>query len=137
MFRRHQSSLAQVDSIAGLPGRELDALEGLVTPITLQAGEVLMSQGSVGSEAHLLLAGELIVERDGEPVAVLSPGAIVGEQAVLLNEPRNATVTAATDAVVAVMSRREFASMLQRCPSLGREVLHTAVERAASPTTET
>ena len=136
MFRRHQSSLAQVYSIAGLPGRELDALEGLVTPITLQAGEVFKSQGRVGTDAHLLLAGELIVERDGEPGAVWSPGASGGEQAVLLNEPRNATVTAATDAVVAVMSRREFASMLQRCPSLGREVLHAAVERAAAPMTE-
>ncbi len=136
MFRHRPSSLARVDCIAGLPAHEIEALEGLVTPITLQPGEVLMSQGSVGSEAHLLLAGELIVERDGEAVAVLSPGAIVGEQAVLLNEPRNATVTAATDAVVAVMSRREFASMLERCPSLGREVLHAAVERAAAPMTE-
>lgn len=116
----------------GLPASEIRALESLTTPIRLDAGDVLMHQGAFGNEVLLLLDGELVVERDGEALAVLVPGAVVGEQAVLLNEPRNATVTAATPVLIGVMNRREFASMLERCPTLGRDVLQTAIERATA-----
>ena len=131
MIRRTPNPLFA--AFADAPRSEVKALEALTTPIQLEAGSVLMHQGAFGNEAHILLAGELLVERDGEAIAILSPGAVVGEQAVLLNEPRNATVTAATDVVVAAMNRREFSTLLERCPSLGRSILDSAALRASSP----
>lgn len=112
---------------------ELAAFESLTTPVRVSAGTELMRQGRFGNEAHIVLEGELRIERDGEAIAIIGPGAAVGEHALLLNEPRNATVTAATDAVVAAMSRSEFSTMLEQCPSIGRRILEAALARTAAP----
>lgn len=133
MIRRQTpSSVSEVAAALNLPASEADSLDSLTTPVSIPAGRVLMRQGAFGNEVVLLIQGELLVERDGEAIAVLSPGAIVGEQAVLLNEPRNATVSAAVRCLVAVMNRREFSTMLEQCPTLGRHVLSTAVVRAGA-----
>jgi CRP-like cAMP-binding protein len=113
---------------------ELTAFESLTTPVRIASGTVLMRQGQFGNEAHIVLEGELLVERDGQVVAMIGAGAAVGEHALLLHEPRNATVTAATDAVVAAMSRSEFSTMLEQCPTIGRRILEAALVRSASPT---
>lgn len=133
MMRRTASTLADLPMIATAPRGELAALDGLTTTVAMDEGRVLMREGAFGNEVHILLEGELLVERGGEPVAVLSPGAVVGEQAVLLNLPRNATVTAATDVTVAAMNRREFSTVLERCPTIGRLILSSAIERAGAP----
>ncbi len=89
----------------------------------------------IAPHAHEALVVPLrtyFVERDGEAVAVLTPGAIVGEQAVLLNLPRNASVTAGTDVRVAAMNRREFSTALDQCPQIARTILNSALERAGA-----
>lgn len=111
---------------------ELARLETLSTTVDVPAGRTLMRQGDFGSEVLLLVAGELMVERDGEAVAVVTPGAAVGEQAILLNAPRNATVRAATDATVIAMTRSEFNTVLDECPNIARNILWQAVERASA-----
>lgn len=133
MTRRSEpSTLHHLASTMNVPHSEVVRLETLTTLIQVTAGHRLIHQGAFGNEVFLILEGEVLVERDGRPLAVLTPGAVVGEQAVLLNEPRNATVTAATDGLVAVMNRREFSTMLEACPVLARHVLQDAVSRAAS-----
>ena len=53
-------------------------------------------------DLFLLLDGVLAVVVDGEPVAELGPGAILGERAVLEGGIRTATVRASTPCRVAV-----------------------------------
>ena len=109
---------------------ELKRLDRSSTTLHVEAGTVLMQQGSYGNEALLLLEGELVVERDNEAVAVLTPGVAVGETALLLNEPRNATVRAATDVTVLALSRSEFNTVLDSCPNIARTILDAAFNRA-------
>ena len=111
---------------------ELRRLDRLSTTVHIPAGRVLMRQGDFGNEVLLLVDGELMVERDGEAVAVVTPGAAVGEQAVILNAPRNATVRAATDATILALNRSEFHSVLEECPTIGRNILSEAFARAVS-----
>jgi hypothetical protein len=66
------------------------------------AGEVLTQQGEPGGELFLLLDGVLRVDVDGEPVAELGPGAVLGERALLEGGKRTSTVTAVTPSRVAV-----------------------------------
>lgn len=70
----------------------------------VKKGKVLTEQGSPGDELYLLLDGILDVEMDGEVVAQVGPGAVLGEMAVLEGGQRIATLKAATDARVAVVS---------------------------------
>ena len=71
---------------------------------TLRKGAELTEQGEPGDEAFLLLNGVLVVEVDGEPLAEMGPGAILGERAVLEGGRRTSTLRAVTKAKVAVVS---------------------------------
>jgi hypothetical protein len=68
----------------------------------LNEGAVLVKQGSAGNELFLLLDGVLSVDVDGEQIAELGPGAIVGELSTVGVGPRTATLTAVTPVRVAV-----------------------------------
>ena len=69
---------------------------------TIKQGAKLTEQGTPGDEMYLLLDGVLDVVVDGDPVAEVGPGAILGERAVLERGTRTATLQALTKCRVAV-----------------------------------
>ena len=71
---------------------------------TLEAGDALTTQGEQATQIFLILDGVFVVERDGEHVAEIGPGAVVGERAVLEGGTRTATLRATTRARVAEAS---------------------------------
>jgi len=68
----------------------------------VKEGHVLVEQGQLGAELYLLLDGIVSVEVDGEALADLGPGAVLGERAVLEGGRRTATLRARTPVRVAV-----------------------------------
>jgi hypothetical protein len=68
---------------------------------TLASGETLLKQGDAGTDVFLILDGIFVVEVDGEPVAEIGPGAVVGERASLEGGTRTATLVARSAARVA------------------------------------
>jgi hypothetical protein len=68
----------------------------------LRKGKALTKQGEPGNEVFLLLDGVLSVEVDGESLAELGPGAILGERAVLEGGVRTSTLRAVTRCKVAI-----------------------------------
>ena len=68
----------------------------------LKAGSQATRQGEPGNELFLLLDGVLGVEVDGERLAEVGPGAILGERAVLEHGRRTSTLVAISDVRLAV-----------------------------------
>jgi hypothetical protein len=68
----------------------------------LKTGETLVNQGDEGTEMFLVLDGVLAVEVDGNQLAEIGPGAILGERAHLEGGRRAATLRAMTNVRVAV-----------------------------------
>ena len=68
----------------------------------IRADETLVRQGEEGAELFVLLDGVLAVEVDGEPIAEVGPGAILGERAILEGGRRTSTLRAVTPCKVAV-----------------------------------
>jgi hypothetical protein len=68
-------------------------------PEQLAEGETLVEQGEEGDELFLVLDGLLEVEVDGNVVAELGPGAVIGERAVL-EGVRTGTVRAKSPAKI-------------------------------------
>jgi hypothetical protein len=68
---------------------------------SIAEGETLVRQGEPGTEVYLILDGMFVVEVDGEEVAEIGPGAVVGERAALLDGTRTATLRARTPGRVA------------------------------------
>jgi len=72
----------------------------------IQKGNTLIEQGAAGDEMFLVLDGMFAVEVDGQAVAQVGPGAIVGERAVVEQGSRTATLRALTACRVASVPRR-------------------------------
>ena len=79
--------------------------EGKKPRITkVKKDKTLTEQGKPGDEMYVLLDGVLSVEVDGNALADLGPGAVLGERAILEGGTRTATLRAVTDCTVAVAS---------------------------------
>ncbi len=81
------------------------------TPIDVDAGVALCTEGESGNEAFLLLKGEAVVELPDRDVRV-GPGAVIGEIAAL--DPfavRTATVRTAGRCLVLVYDVQTFRSL--------------------------
>jgi hypothetical protein len=74
----------------------------------VKEGALLTEQGEPGDEVYLLLDGVLRVEVDGELVAEVGPGAILGERAVLEGGTRTAGLRAVTPVRVAVAPKADL-----------------------------
>ena len=70
---------------------------------TFGEGEALMKQGEEGRDLFLILDGIVDVEVDGDDVAEIGPGALLGERALLEGGTRTATVWATTAVRAAVI----------------------------------
>ncbi|HVA06764.1 MAG TPA: cyclic nucleotide-binding domain-containing protein [Acidimicrobiales bacterium] len=87
--------------------RELSVIlmQGDVAPLIrkVRAGGVITEQGEEGSDLFLILDGVVGVEVDGESLAELGPGALLGERAILEGGVRTATLRAITKCKLAVV----------------------------------
>ena len=68
---------------------------------TVAEGDALVTQGEPGDSLFVVLDGVLRVDVDGEPLAELGPGTVVGERAVLEGGHRTASLVALTPVKVA------------------------------------
>ena len=74
----------------------------------LDVDDTLTEQGEEGKEIYLLLDGIMAVEVDGETVAEIGPGAILGARAVVEGGRRTATLRAVTPAKVVATTADEI-----------------------------
>ena len=116
-------------TFAGLPAAELEILDHNSTMLSMGPGRVVLQQGDPGREVFVVLSGEVQVKRDGAHVARLGTGAVVGELALLHNEPRNATIRTTTETAVLVLNRRELATVMARCPTFAARMSTEAESR--------
>ncbi len=68
----------------------------------LPAGTVVSTQGESAGELYLVLDGMLSVEVDGDKIAEVGPGSVLGERAILEGGTRTATLRTITPAKLAV-----------------------------------
>jgi hypothetical protein len=74
----------------------------------MKAGDILVRQGDPGDSIFLLVDGVLEVEVDGERIAEVGPGAMLGERALLEGGLRTSTLRAVTPCRIARASVDEL-----------------------------
>jgi hypothetical protein len=74
----------------------------------VKEGEALVEQDTTGTEVFLILDGMLDVERDGEVIAEVGPGAIVGVRSSMEGGLRTSTLRGATRCRVVVIPEGEL-----------------------------
>ena len=117
--------LSKVPIFSGLSEGQLRDITSLLTPVDVKAGTTLARQGDFGKEFFVIISGTANVVRDGETLAKLGPGDVVGEISIIDGGQRTATVVAGTDMLVEVATHPEFAGLLDRAPEIAVHMLPT------------
>ena len=121
--------LASVPLFSACSSKELAHIARLADRISARADEVLAEEGSVGREFFVIERGQAAVSIGGKKVATLGPGEFFGEMALLDEQARVATVTAAGPMVLYVIKETEFTRFLEESPALIRRILTGVAER--------
>jgi len=82
-----------------------------------RSGEVIFSQGDIGSTMVSIVSGSVAVIRDGVVIAHRGPGETIGEMALVEDTPRFATVVAQTDCEISECSREWFLEVIKEVPT--------------------
>jgi hypothetical protein len=78
----------------------------------------LFDEGDPGGTMYVVIAGALLARRGSDPQRRVETGGVVGELAVLTQEPRAATILADGTAEVLEIDRETFAAASRRAPEL-------------------
>lgn len=125
-YLRH---LASVPLFSSCTKNQLQEIGKVADELILPVGKVLACQGEVGFEMFILLDGTAAVTKDGQDVATVTAGDVVGELAVLSGHPRNATVVAETELRVLVLTHRGLNQLLDDIPGLAKHLLYEVTTR--------
>jgi len=100
--------LRSISIFAALPAPSLEGVARDLEPLTVSQGTVVIREGERGDCYYAVAAGELAISRDGQLLEVVSRGDGFGEIALIRDIPRQATVTAATDASLYTLHKERF-----------------------------
>jgi CRP-like cAMP-binding protein len=112
-FQQTMSFLNKVQLFLRLPKDEHPLLAMACENVEFKKGQHIIKQGESGSEFFVIKKGEasVSVTQDGGPpkkVATLKDGDYFGENALLRDEPRTATITAEADVSALKITRDKF-----------------------------
>jgi CRP/FNR family cyclic AMP-dependent transcriptional regulator len=115
--------LSAVPLFSSLAKADLEQVLRASDEIDVEPGREVVTEGRVGHEFFLILAGQAEVRRGGERIATLGPDDYFGELALLDHGPRSATVIAETEMELLVLGQREFAGLVETVQGLAAKLL--------------
>jgi CRP/FNR family cyclic AMP-dependent transcriptional regulator len=105
--------LKKIDLFSSLPEEELERLAGVVGEVSIEEGEKLLKAGTPPDQLFAIEEGTVEVKRDGETLATVGPGEVVGERGTVKQALRNATAVA-SDPVRAIFLTADQLRELRR-----------------------
>eukprot|EP00441_Pelagodinium_beii_P006087 CAMPEP_0197688552 /NCGR_PEP_ID=MMETSP1338-20131121/105612_1 /TAXON_ID=43686 ORGANISM="Pelagodinium beii, Strain RCC1491" /NCGR_SAMPLE_ID=MMETSP1338 /ASSEMBLY_ACC=CAM_ASM_000754 /LENGTH=744 /DNA_ID=CAMNT_0043270771 /DNA_START=28 /DNA_END=2262 /DNA_ORIENTATION=+ len=103
--------LSEVKLFTRLPADQHSILASACESADFGPGQVIIRQGDDGHEFFIIKLGEAAVMVDGQDVATLGVGDYFGENALLKDEPRTATIRAKGELEALKITRAEFENL--------------------------
>ncbi len=119
---------AKVERLGQLPlfkdadNKALELIANAADEVNFTAGKVLIKQGAFHGECFIVEQGSLTVSVEGDDVATIPAGQMVGELSLFGHGPASATVTAAEDGVALVIPANRFDQLLDEVPGLAKAI---------------
>lgn len=131
------SALLRTKTFQLIPPQNIQMIFTRLNRVDYSAGHVVIRQDSKGDHFYIIRKGRCLVTRETPPnknnidLAELRVGATFGEEALISNEPRNATITMLTDGTLMRLGREDFQALLneQLVVSLSHEDADEAVSQ--------
>lgn len=117
---------------ANVPPSNIQKLLDILETIEVKAGEIVISQGDSGDYYYAVQTGRCEVLRKASSqklirIAELGPGARFGEESLISNAKRNATVKMLSDGELARLKKEDFIELIKK-PVLNNLTLQQARE---------
>lgn len=100
-----------------VPPTNVEGIFQSLSPLTVSAGDVILRQRELGDCCYFIKEGEAEVTREhgseSSVVATIGAGRCFGEDALIQQTVRNATVTMRTDGVLLVLQKQDFLPLLK------------------------
>jgi len=112
------SALLQTKTFQMIPAQNIQQIFMRLNRVDYKAGHVVIRQGGNADHFYIIKSGSCMVTRetptnkDNIDLAELGVGATFGEEALISDEPRNATITMQTDGILMRLGRDDFQSLL-------------------------
>jgi CRP-like cAMP-binding protein len=106
-----ENRLKAIPLFSHLSDDEAHRLAAFATETSLADGQILMKQGDYSTELIAIEEGSADVLRDGEKIASLGAGDLIGEMGLLTRDKRNADVIATSPMRVIKLTHWEIRRM--------------------------
>lgn len=113
-----------------LDHHDLSVVAGWVRELELAPGEALVEQGGLPRELVVIERGTVDVVRDGETLATLGPGDVVGEMGLLRQRRAVATVRAREAVRAVAIPPERLDELAEQMPELTDRLRRMAADRA-------
>ncbi len=128
MSENLKNFLKKVSIFSELTDEELNDLMDLFVEVKLKKGEVLFKEGDEGRALYVVRDGEMLVSKNIKDIkdkvlAMLGPGSVLGEMALLEEQKRSATAVANQDSTLLEITRSDFNSLIEINPSAGFKIM--------------
>jgi CRP-like cAMP-binding protein len=97
--------------------------------MSFAAGQFVFKAGDQGETMYIITEGEVEILDGSAILETAGPGSIVGELALIDDEPRSATVVAKTACRLVAVDRRRFEYMVQETPFFALAVMKVLADR--------
>ncbi|KAF2077190.1 hypothetical protein CYY_001511 [Polysphondylium violaceum] len=126
--KMYEEFLEKVSILKDIDRYERISLADALEPCNFPAGDVIVKQGEPGDKFYIIVEGEVLVSHQTDlndpssshEVIRLHSGDYFGEIALLLDQPRAASVTAITNTKCVEMDRQRFIRLLGPCENILR-----------------
>ncbi len=113
-------ALRAIPLFKDLSDDDLNSISALLQHVSFAKGQTIFRQGDIGNAMYLVENGQVVVwdEEAHQALAYLGPGSFVGEIALLLAEPRSASLKVAIDADLYMLEKEAFDRLLMERPEI-------------------
>ncbi|CAM4315301.1 cyclic nucleotide-binding domain-containing protein [Comamonas aquatilis] len=116
------SSMAADSAQSVLHAGQWEMLAPYLVPVKLSVSETLFAEGALDRNLYLVESGSLSVHyqdaKERIRLALVGPGAVLGEGAFFAHRPRRATVQASTPSRLWCLTALRFSELSNRQPAL-------------------
>ncbi len=122
--------LERVPLFEGVDSVFLSSLVMVLKPLVFSDGEDIIRKGDVGEEMYFICRGDVqVIGENEEVLSTLNEGSFFGEIALLMSQPRTATIRAKDNCDLFVLEQSDFAALLRDQPQVAESIKKVAKER--------
>jgi hypothetical protein len=130
---RYVAMLGQLYIFEGIAQEQLAEIASMFDRLVVDHGERICEEGAEGDAFYIIFSGRVLItqtDRDHQRVlAILSDGDYFGEEALLFNRPRSASITSLEKTVLLSLNRENFNAVLTNFPIIRFNLSKTAESR--------